>query len=277
MPLKVSVQPGHLQITVESDLLDDKIALELDQELKKQTEKIPMIVFDLSTVKEIYPQALRTIARSLSTLSQNDVKSAFLVQPSVFKFVSQSGMDRMIRCFESIQEIVPRATASTDENHRTLEFLNTALDAAVYTFKVATNTVVTHQKPYLRNESPQPLQYDVAAMVGLVSAHFRGTLVLAFPAKTYLPIMNRLTGGNSTELQEETRDGVAELLNIILGQAKANLNQKGFQIKQAIPTLIEGGKFHSAESSATRSLIIPFTSDTGDFFIELTTDTQIPH
>jgi CheY-specific phosphatase CheX len=84
--------------------------------------------------------------------------------------------------------------------------------------------------------------------------------------------MNRLTGGDFRELTPEIRDGVAELLNIVVGQAKNSLNLKGFQLQQAIPTLVQGGTLFSASSPATRSLIVPFSCDACDFFIELTTN-----
>ena len=273
MPFQFQPNPGYLLVTTKLDYIDDRNMVELDKKLKERNDQFPLVIFDFSPVLDIHPQALRTLSRLLSGYSQNDVKTAFVVKAAVAKFISNSGMDRIIRCYASITEIIPNTSSQTGDKTKTLEFLNTALDAAVFTFKVATNTVVNHKKPFMRDKDNVP-QHDVAAMVGLFSAHFHGTLILAFPAGTYLPIMNRLTGGSFNELTPEVRDGVAELLNIILGQAKTNLNQKGFQIKQAIPTLLQGGVFSAAGSSVARSVIIPFECDAGSFFIELTTNSD---
>jgi chemotaxis protein CheX len=258
-------------VRTDQSYFDDKAALALDVELKAHSEKVPLVIFDFLLVEEVHPQALRTLTRITSGMSQNETKTAFVVRHSVSIYIANLGMDRLIRCFEDISEITPKLTRPSEDKAKTLEFLNTALDAAVYTFKVATNTVVTAQKTIIRNGNNFP-PHDLAAVVGLVSPEFQGALVLAFPASTYLPIMNRLTGGDFKELTPDIRDGVAELLNIVVGQAKTSLNMKGFQLQQAIPTLVQGGTLFSASSPATRSVIIPFTCDAGDFFIELTTN-----
>jgi chemotaxis protein CheX len=254
---------------------EDKHALALDAELKKRAEKIPLLIFDFTSIDEMHPQALRTLTRITSGLSQNETKTAFIVTHKISTFITVNGMNRILRCFESLEDIAPKMSPPQEDKARTLEFLNTTLDAAIYTFKVATNTEVTPQKTVIRNGDNGP-PHEVAAMVGLVSPQFQGTLVLAFPGSTYLPIMNRLTGGDFKELTPEIRDGVAELLNIVVGQAKTSLNQKGYQLQQAIPTLVQGGKIFTAASPATRSVIVPFTCDAGPFFIELTTNSRIP-
>jgi len=267
--------PGYLMVKTDLVWFDDKAALALDTELKAKVEKIPLVIFDFKAVEDIHPQALRTLTRITSGLSQNETKTAFVVRRTVGVSINNLGMDRLIQCFEDISEIAPKLAAPAEDKAKTLEFLNTTLDAAIYTFKVATNTEVKAEKTVLRTGREFP-PHDVAAVVGLVSPEFQGALVLAFPGATYLPIMNRLTGGSFTELTPDIRDGVAELLNIVVGQAKTSLNQKGFQLQQAIPSVIQGGQLYSASSPATRSLIVPFTCDVGSFFIELTTNNRVP-
>jgi chemotaxis protein CheX len=273
MSFHFETHPGFLLVKTDEKYLDDRLAQALDKAVRERNDKLPLVIFDFLSLSDIHPQALKTLSRMLSGFSQNEVKSAFVVRHNVNRFITTSGMDRIIRCFESFEDIIPKTVQQPGDKAKTLEFLNTTLDAAIYTFKVATNTVVTHLKPFMRTQENVPT-YDIAAMVGLVSAHFHGNLILAIPTETYIPIMNRLTGGTATEMTPEIRDGVCELLNIIIGQAKANLNQKGFQIKQAIPTLLTGGSFSAAGDGKLRSVIIPFESDAGKFFIELTTNTD---
>jgi hypothetical protein len=76
-------------------------------------------------------------------MSQNETKTAFVVKRPVGAYISNLGMDRLIRCFEDVSEITPRLTRPNEDKAKTLDYVNTTLDAAVYTFKVATNTVVT--------------------------------------------------------------------------------------------------------------------------------------
>jgi chemotaxis protein CheX len=255
--------------------LDDKTVHEIETELKQRSEKVPLIIFDFQTVGEMHPQAMRSLARMTNEYSATETKTAFLVNEKLFNFISSNGMDRILRCIGDLKELLPKQNSPRDEKSRTLEFLNITLDAAVHTFKVATKTIISANKTFVKTIENCPT-HDLAATVSIHSPEYNGTLILAFPSKTYLPVLNRLTGGNFDELTPEIRDGVAELLNIVLGQAKTQLNQRGFQIQQSIPTVIDGNRVNPGLTPGSRSIIIPFNCDVGDFFIELTNKTATP-
>ena len=65
---------------------------------------------------------------------------------------------------------------------------------------------------------------------------------------------------------------VAEILNMIFGQAKKTLNDSGMDIKSAIPTVIRGAG-HCLENHAHHpTIVIPFSSpETGPFRSEVST------
>ena len=70
-------------------------------------------------------------------------------------------------------------------------------------------------------------------------------------------------------MNEEIRDAVGEIVNMISGQARQKLDELGRSLKAAIPTVITG-KNHVIEHITTYPIIaVPFTSDKGEFAIEV--------
>ena len=82
-------------------------------------------------------------------------------------------------------------------------------------------------------------------------------------------VMSGMLGEEIKVLDKEIIDGAGEITNMIFGQAKVVLNNKGYGIKMAIPSVVSG-KGHSL-SALTKGpiVIVPFESNVGDFFVEI--------
>ena len=75
-----------------------------------------------------------------------------------------------------------------------------------------------------------------------------------------------------TEIDDELQDGAGELLNIIFGQAKAALNERGYGLDLAIPSVIRGNDLKVTHMTNSPAIIIPFTSEVGPLYIEVGID-----
>lgn len=157
--------------------------------------------------------------------------------------------------------------SDADGKQQTTEFLNTVLGSVAHTFKVAIRTEVKPGKTRMRGPDEE-LTGDVAGLVGLISNHFTGSLTLIFPEKTYLAVMSRMLEVEFLAISEDIADGAAEIMNMILGHAKTTLNEKGYGFQQAIPSVIRGTGIQ-IYTDAQPSILIPYTSDAGDFYVEL--------
>ncbi len=270
MSFQVQKTDAYLMIRTDYAVLTEKEAKQLDVILKAHPDKLELVIFDFSTIDDFTPQGLRQVTLCLSGLSQNETKTGFLLDKKIIAKVKAAGLDRIIHCYHSVEEILPNA-GSVSTAARASDFLNTTLDAVVFTMGVSANNKSEPGKPFMRAENNAPA-FDVAATVGLVSAEFQGSMILLMPKQTYLNVMGRMAGDSFTEITPEIRDGIAELLNVILGQAKTSLNDRGFEIKQAIPTLIQGGQINLLSAPATRSIVVPFSSECGEFSVQITTN-----
>jgi chemotaxis protein CheX len=270
MTVKLQVEKSYISLTTDQEIFDEKEATAAVGQVKECQEHRERLILDLGKCKEVTLGALRALTRALSTVAQYETKVCIIANRESRKLIKEQGLERLFSMHASLDEIVsPNDPAGARQ--RALEFLNTTLEAVTYTLQVSTNTKATAGKTFLRGQAEVP-GADIAATVGLISAPFTGALILAFPTATYLGIMSRLLGQEYKEMTPDIRDGAAELLNIILGQVKISLNEKGFAIKQAIPTVVLGEKLNVLPSSSRPSVIVPYTSDVGSFYIELTTN-----
>jgi chemotaxis protein CheX len=112
---------------------------------------------------------------------------------------------------------------------------------------------------------------DITGLIGL-SGPVRGMVALSFPIGTARAMVGRLLCLGEEEISESVGDGVAELVNIIAGSAKAKFsNGNGSDvISLGLPTVIRGGNEIVEGPSRSTWLDVPFSSDLGPFSLRVT-------
>jgi chemotaxis protein CheX len=106
-------------------------------------------------------------------------------------------------------------------------------------------------------------------LITIISDAFTGSISLCFDKRTFLNICENMLGDTYSEIDEEVEDAAAELLNIIFGKAKTDLNDKsGYNLKKAIPTIIKGPGIRVKQTTQP-AIILPFESDAGTFTLEV--------
>jgi chemotaxis protein CheX len=148
------------------------------------------------------------------------------------------------------------------------DFINPFSLAAVHILNVQANVKAECGKAFIK-QNDSKMNGDISGVVGVVSDNYNGSIVISFPEKTFLKIMSNMLGEEYTVVTKEICDGVSEILNMIFGHAKTILNQKGFGIKTAIPSIIFGKQHNLATTNKNPVIIIPFKSDVGEFFMEI--------
>lgn len=150
-----------------------------------------------------------------------------------------------------------------------INFVNPFLAATLNVIKVQANITAEPGKVYLKKPEDD-LKGDVSGVIGIVSEAFNGSVVISFPEKTFLKVMSNMLGEEYTVLSKDILDGAGEITNMIFGQAKVTLNDRGYGIKVALPQVISG-KGHSLTTPSAKgpTVVIPFTSEAGDFFVEI--------
>jgi chemotaxis protein CheX len=140
------------------------------------------------------------------------------------------------------------------------------VDAARSVLETMAFTQVQPGKPYVKTDALA--RGDVSAIVGL-TGEASGTISVSFTEKSILPIVSNMLGERIGEMNEDIRDAVGEITNMISGQSRRTLEEKGKVVEAAIPTVIMG-KNHSIVHMTRESVVaIPFVTEHGEFTIEV--------
>lgn len=151
------------------------------------------------------------------------------------------------------------------------KFFKPFVEGTMNTLKVQCGLEVTSDKPFVKGSVPQP-SYAIAGVIGITSSAFNGTITLCFPEKVFLGVMGKMLGEPCTEINQDLQDGVAELLNIIFGQAKIILNQQGYTIQKAIPSVIRGIDIVTTAVTTGPVIVLPFKVEFGEFHVEISSE-----
>jgi len=150
-----------------------------------------------------------------------------------------------------------------------LEFLVPFIVGTQRTIKIQANLETETGEPFRKGEKEQT-PFEVASSVGMVGNGFEGTAHLCIPSKVYLHILSKMFGEEMTELDEELASGASEIMNIVYGQAKIILNEKGAGLEKALPSVIFGSDLKTGRESESIVRVVPFkVPDVGVFYLEI--------
>jgi chemotaxis protein CheX len=166
------------------------------------------------------------------------------------------------------KEAQTRQKASPGTAEAKAAFFKPFVDATVQTLQVQCDLHTTVGKPFQKKDSSE-YSFDVAGIVGITSNTVNGSFMLSFGQETFFNLIERLIGEKHTEFDSGLEDAVSELVNIILGVAKAKLNDQGHGIQAALPAVIRGTQVLSKHQTQGQTISLPCTSEIGPFFVEI--------
>lgn len=147
------------------------------------------------------------------------------------------------------------------------EFINPFLNATKNVLETMCQTQVKAQKPSLKENS---LTYgEVTGIIGMVSQEITGCMIVSFSEKCILQIVaNMLMEQPKEKVDDEIVDAVGELTNMICGGAKAQLAKLDYKFELATPTMVVGKGVEISYFSDAPTIVIPFSTEHGNFVIE---------
>jgi chemotaxis protein CheX len=98
---------------------------------------------------------------------------------------------------------------------------------------------------------------------------YKGNIAVSFPEATYLKVASAIFEEEYSEYSDGISDLGAEIINMIVGNAKRELEEMGFTSNMAIPSSISGPGHKIKYPGRTAVTIIPIDCDRGRFFIEV--------
>lgn len=122
--------------------------------------------------------------------------------------------------------------------------------------------------PNLINKDLPPA--DITGFIPLSSPRTQGSLVLSFPEPVILHIAENMFNEKFDSIDSDIVDLVGELTNMVTGNAKGLLDEKGFSFGMDTPTVIKGsGQTISHVGFNGTVVVVPFNTEAGEFYVEV--------
>ena len=147
-----------------------------------------------------------------------------------------------------------------------VELINPFLTATVNVIKTMAFTDVKPGKPFIKKDSQAT--GDVSAVIG-ITGQSEGSLSVSFTEPCICNIVSNMFGESITSVNHEVEDAVGEITNMISGDARRELSEKNIMLKAAIPSVITGTGHTIKHMTKGPVIVIPFSTDSGDFAVEV--------
>ncbi len=112
-----------------------------------------------------------------------------------------------------------------------------------------------------------PLTESISGVIGLAGTH-KGVLAIHIPIKVALAITSSFLGMDVNAINEDVKDAVGELANMLGGDIKSILSENGRDIALSLPSTITGRQYDFQPTKEAERIIIPFKCDAGEFSID---------
>ncbi len=249
----------------------DKPACELFTNLTKSWMLQDAITFvlDFSKISELSREFYLSMNQFRAALKR-DGKGLYSLglNKDLMRSVTNDGLDKIFMPIQSLEEILGKRAvpAPAPASGIDVGFINPFLSATVKTFTVQTNTPVKPLKPFLKKELVPGIA--IAGVLTLISNASSGSVVLCFSESVFLKIYENMFAEKISAINAEVQDAAGELLNIIYGQAKLELNNLGHQFQPALPTVMVADQLKIRQSGSP-TVVVPFETAHGNFHLEI--------
>jgi chemotaxis protein CheX len=146
------------------------------------------------------------------------------------------------------------------------EFINPFLEATLSVIKTMAFLEPTAGKPFIKKNVAAC--GDVSGIVG-ITGEAEGSLCLTFSKGCILQICSKMFGEEQKEINEDVKDAVGELTNIISGDSRRRLQEIGYTFQGAVPTVVSGQGHEVKHITKGPILSIPFSTESGNFIVEV--------
>lgn len=147
-----------------------------------------------------------------------------------------------------------------------VKFINPFLNGTQEVLKKMAFMDAVPGKPYLKKE--ETASGDVSGIIG-ITGDATGSLALSFSEKCICKIVSNMLGEEHPEVTKEILDAVGELTNMVSGASRTQLEKMGMAVYAAIPTVVHGQGHTITHILKSPSLVIPFSTAAGPFFIDV--------
>jgi chemotaxis protein CheX len=239
--------------------------------LKVRNQSFDLIITDLNMPKVSGKQFIDVLQDAQGSFPCPLIICSGFIDNRIIDDFGSHGKVHFLPKPTSTKELVWKVTSLLTAVPKTsvdVRFVNPVLNATMEILLTMTGFEIRAGKPFVKK--PDDPSGDISGVVGVVSSGFKGTISLSFSESAFLRVLSKMLKEECAAINDENKDAVAELLNIIFGKAKKVLNEAGMNIQPAIPSIIHGKSHVISHHSKHPTIVIPFSApELGEFRSEI--------
>ncbi len=269
-----SEEKDGIHIVTLPSTIDSKNTPQLESAMQFwKKNRCHMHLLDLRQVTTISSSSFRPFVQFQKDLkAQDKILASINVSDKLLPALKLGGVDSIFNPLETMdhaRRLLQEKIRAQNKSKINVHLINPFIEATVHFMKEQANLEVESQKPTLKHPGEYN-KFQIAGRMLIQSDNFQGSVILAFQRnvfeKLYGLIMAQTHVENQT--QEEIDQSAGEILNIVLGRAKAALQEKNkISIEQSIPEILIGDHYKIHEKFS--AIVIPFRSSIGTFYLEI--------
>ncbi|GHU23141.1 hypothetical protein FACS1894164_06920 [Spirochaetia bacterium] len=152
------------------------------------------------------------------------------------------------------------------------QYIQPFIDVCVSVFKEFVGCEIKAERPYFIKH-PDANNWGISAVIGF-TGEARGAVVISLKKDLAIRLTDMLTDHHHTTLDDEVTDAIGEIVNIIAGNVKRNLEEE-FRLVISLPTIIHGDNHVIGwQTTQTRAICIPFKIFNDSFCLYIALEAQ---
>ncbi len=148
-----------------------------------------------------------------------------------------------------------------------VEFINPFLSAISNV--LATMAMIEPQNGKVAIQCDDSPPAAITGIIEMNSPQTCGVLAISFTEPLIHEITKRMLGEDAETVDETLKDLVGEITNIVCGNAKAILDEKGFDFDMATPRVVKGRDKDTTFPKDCIVVVVPFSTEFGEFYVEI--------
>ncbi len=97
---------------------------------------------------------------------------------------------------------------------------------------------------------------NISSLIGL-AGYLKGIVALHCPAEVALAITSSMLGMEVTQLAEDAKDAIGEIVNMVAGGLKESLAGEGKKIELSIPSTVIGQSIRTSGLAGASRIMVP--------------------
>jgi len=139
--------------------------------------------------------------------------------------------------------------------------INLFIDAAINVLETLGGGEIKVQKPYLKKRPYA--KGDISSVIEM-SGETNGTFSISFSEKSILSIVSIMFGEEMKELNDDIKDAVGEIANMISGQVTQKWITVGKSLKADLSTVVMGQNHKISDKPNHKIVVIPLDTNKGE-------------